>query len=283
VRPSTKGLFPPALNGAGNHFNQFVAALAVALTNDIRLIFLGQTIGHWLPLFWGLFNYTFYTKSGIMVVPKAPDQPDVLRARFWLIWPCYRTGTSLGRMRIVDEIRDEFMRVLPAPRAPLEPDMLVVMLRGGDIMELKPPTKPIGQPPCMFYREIIRGFRRVVLVTVGGNPCHDEIMGMKGVEWWNGSLFEDISVIAHSHNFAAARSSFAFMGMYLSPFRKRQIWTFDDETYAQSCGNAADFQPRTECVASKEFRRIVIQGGSPKNRQIAEILTGSCIWRNITG
>jgi hypothetical protein len=135
------------------------------------------------------------------------------------------------------------------------------------------------QPPCIFYRTIVGEFKRSILVTIGGNPCHDEAVGMSGVEWWKGTAFQDLATMVYAHNFASARSTFASMALYLSPFRKTRLWTFDDESLGLAWQNMADFGPHVNCVATDEMRRIEIFGWSSNIDQIASIKNGTCTFQ----
>jgi hypothetical protein len=156
-----------------------------------KLLFIREQRDH--TLLRGLINHTSQTRYGIFIVPTLPSIPNVLR-----------TGVAIAAR-------------------PLGPETHVFLPHGGDITRVGSFVKKMEQAPCISYRAIVGRFKRSIRVTIGRSPCQHEVVGMSGVEWCNGTMFQDLAIMVYAHNFTVARSSFSSVALHLSPFRKTRL------------------------------------------------------------
>jgi hypothetical protein len=151
------------------------------------------------------------------------------------------------------------------------------MIRGGDVFQN--PRLNAGQPPCYFFTAVMAQLARTILITMGGNPCHDEMIRL-GAEWWQGDIWHDQAVMIWARNFVLTRSSFALMPLYLSPFKKN-LWTFADDTMWAQFGDLGEFVPHQRCDPREEYKRLVLFSWRASKEQIEMIHNETCTFREV--
>jgi hypothetical protein len=119
--------------------------------------------------------------------------------------------------------------------------------------------------------DVIRQYKRSILLTDGGNPC-EFIVRSAGARRMPTHTIHNFGCMVYAHHFVLARSTFAYAAMWVSPLRKR-FWTFGIKDF----GIFGSYQ---NCVPTADYMEI-INNWTASVRQKHMIQTGSCRFESI--
>jgi hypothetical protein len=167
-------------------------------------------------------------------------------------------------------------------------DVLVMQLRGGEIWGKVPPCFGgpwDGPPPCYYYLSLLPRFKRWIMLCLDDrNPCVQQLV-RAGVEWRrNGTTKERVALSVYARNYALSRSSWARVGLYLSPYPKKfftflgaELPTWERMDWAYRF--YLEFGPHENCVPSEEYQRRVMDWWDPKPEIVRLVTDSNCTWQ----
>jgi hypothetical protein len=173
----------------------------------------------------------------------------------------------------------------PFPPLNLDPELLVIVLRGGiDMWIWKDWSRTYTQPPCNFFLNVMKNFSKTLVVGGDHSACLDKIIkaGATSIPW---NDIQATRYMLYARNVVWSRTSRAHGGIALAAYPQR-FWMFDTEWDKQQ--NAIwwiGFQPEEfgeahECVPSETYREELTPWLASE-KQIQLIMEGNCPFRKI--
>lgn len=98
---------------------------------------------------------------------------------------------------------------------------IYVHFRGGDIFSTNP-HKAYVQPPLSYYKNIINDYDNTILVCEDKmNPCINELLKQKNVEYISNTLEKDLSILSNVSNLVIGFGTFGFLLYLMNPYLKK--------------------------------------------------------------
>ena len=92
-----------------------------------------------------------------------------------------------------------------------------IHFRGGDIFSSNP-HKAYVQPPLSYYKNIINDYNITILVCEDKkNPCINELLKQKNVEYISNTLEKDLSILSNVSNLVIGFGTFGFLLYLMNP------------------------------------------------------------------
>lgn len=92
-----------------------------------------------------------------------------------------------------------------------------IHFRGGDIFSSNP-HKAYVQPPLSYYKNIINDYDSIKLVCEDKkNPCINELLKQKNVEYISNTLEKDLSILSNVSNLVIGFGTFGFLLYLMNP------------------------------------------------------------------
>jgi len=102
----------------------------------------------------------------------------------------------------------------------LHENNIYVHFRGGDIFS-SIPHKAYVQPPLSYYKNIINDYDNTILVCEDKkNPCINELLKQKNVEYISNTLENDLSILSNVSNLIIGFGTFGFLLYLMNPYLK---------------------------------------------------------------
>lgn len=98
----------------------------------------------------------------------------------------------------------------------LNDDVLVINIRSGDVFtdrKLPLHQRKFGQPPCSYYKEVIRmhSWSDVIFTSENNdNPCVNNVLNMINKKFQKSSLIHDLSYLLNAKNLVVSRGKIGF-------------------------------------------------------------------------
>jgi hypothetical protein len=210
------------------------------------------------------------TANGVTIHPTR-DAPrgHVLRDSFWDIPQACRVNHRAIGLLLSPHV------IAALPNVSLDPTVLAVHVRGGDIFNgWTNEARLYGQPPCRFYMDAIRIDNHSsveVFAEDDANPCMEVIFSLANVKWRHQSLREDLALMLSAKRFVLARSSFSRSIVYLSPV---------DKIFYACSYPWPDLGPHFECTPPEEYAQMIFARWSQyfKSKKIMAMRTEKCLY-----
>ena len=173
---------------------------------------------------------------------------------------------------VPNEFRLEYLRRLNVRES--GNSTLVIHIRSGDIFVS--PHGVYGQPPCVYYRDIINTAQWAEVVVTAEdrrNPCTGLIPG--NVTWRIGnSLLNDLQYLLGARNLVIGRGTFGWGLMMLSVGMKK-LFTYDQTTMIVKPSSVG---AHINCVPTREYAETVLKRWtmSPQQLQMMTSTNVSC-------
>lgn len=101
-----------------------------------------------------------------------------------------------------------------------------IHFRGGDIFSSNP-HKAYVQPPLSYYKNIINDYNITILVCEDKkNPCINELLKQKNVEYISNTLEKDLSILSNVSNLVIGFGTFGFL-LYLMNTNLKNLYIPD--------------------------------------------------------
>jgi len=98
---------------------------------------------------------------------------------------------------------------------------IYIHFRGGDIFSSNP-HKAYVQPPLSYYKNIINDYDNSILVCEDKkNPCINELLKQKNVEYISNTLEKDLSILSNVSNLIIGFGTFGFLLYLMNPCLKK--------------------------------------------------------------
>lgn len=100
-------------------------------------------------------------------------------------------------------------------------NVLYIHIRGGDIFSQNPHSAYV-QPPLLYYKEIIKNYDRIKLVSEDTrNPCIKELLKHDNVEYTSNSLEKDLCILSNASYLAIGFGTFGLLLYMMNPNLKK--------------------------------------------------------------
>jgi hypothetical protein len=264
----------------GNQIISFIHAIFCAKIANIAEIFCCCGWGNLPP------GEHFKTPDGISITTVKlptdipyPKESILFDNFFFAPEPCPDFSWKHAIAGISQHIRKPF------PPLDLDPELLVIMLRGGAAMwTLQHSAENYTQPPCDFYLNVLQNFSKVVVVGGDHSPCLTKIIKAGAIPIpWND--VHAARYMYYARNVVWGKTSRAHGGIALAAYPQR-VWMFDTEwDKLQNPLWWRGFRPEEfgeiyECVPSDEYRKALTPWLATEE-QIQIVIEGNCTFRKI--
>jgi len=189
----------------GNNILQIIRAIHYAIINSHNLIQFQQH---------SLLTSNIITLENI----ENSDKSDV-----------YDTFFNLKKYNIVDPepyIMKEYFQKYVKPIFKIQTENnnviendnnIYIHFRGGDIFSSNP-HKAYVQPPLSYYKNIINDYDNTILVCEDKkNPCINELLKQKNIEYISNTLEKDLSNLSNASNLIIGFGTFGFLLYLMNP------------------------------------------------------------------
>jgi hypothetical protein len=234
---------------------------------------------------WLTQELSFASTQGILirVVFNSSDIPYPRKQ--WIdgefIFPCCWCPQFMVRP-FIESVRHGLLPVFP--KVTVDSEALYLYMRGGPTGWGTNVHQSYGQPPCDYYLQVMRKFKKVHVIGDFMNPCVN-ISIRAGAIWEEYDDQKNFALLIMAKYVVLASSSRSHAILELSPVWKR-FWMFDQaferrREYTWWKGyTPLEFGDGENCVASEEFRHNTVSWYATKT-QIDFIVNSTCTFRPV--
>lgn len=232
----------------GNSFIQFLNVLRVAIHSEIKRIVVPQgflTLSssfYFGDIFFEMKNNYRNCVSGDFFYPTA------LMRKLPAI-----NFSSTSFIQFRDFFLSHFKQIIPN-------NTLVLHIRSGDIFSGKNVHHGYGQPPCQYYKDIMKfaKWSKIILIAEDyGNPCV-RIIQKEGAKFQINSLHQDLSVLLNAPNIGFSKGTF---GMPILRFSKTIQTAFFFDQSDNFIRNICSQFPTSicfNCIPTLQYKRDIL-------------------------
>ena len=187
-------------------------------------------------------------------------------------WKLFRHLGFVNVHEVPDDFRLEYLRRLNVTRG--SSSTLSIHVRAGDIFVA--PNKLYGQPPCVYYRDIVsmRRWDEVVIVAEDlGNPCVTQIAENATLRLGN-TLQEDLTYLLGAQNLVIGRGTFG-AGVYILSMGIRNLFAYGRQFEWGMYPRPWYVENKMNCVPTPEYEYAVLGMWKGKPQQIHMMTTAN--------